>query len=169
MWFHRLFVFLHAKLAQNFDMANNLLKFLSNIYLINYNQNIVIMLNTELLDNLYAGLTKEQQQNLITLLFKNSKQTMNYFKRTKDVGLSKLETLSDFFHMPIDYFRLGNSFSSNNVSGNNNYVGNVSLSNNLLIENDALRKEVESLKTTIDALKETIQSKNELIDTLKRF
>ena len=149
-------------------MANNLLKFLSNIYLINYNQNIVIMLNTELLDNLYAGLTKEQQQNLITLLFKNSKQTMNYFKRTKDVGLSKLETLSDFFHMPIDYFRLGNSFSSNNVSGNNNYVGNVSLSNNLLIENDALRKEVESLKTTIDALKETIQSKNELIDTLKR-
>ena len=168
MWFHRLFVFLHAKLAQNFDMANNLLKFLSNIYLINYNQNIVIMLNTELLDNLYAGLTKEQQQNLITLLFKNSKQTMNYFKRTKDVGLSKLETLSDFFHMPIDYFRLGNSFSSNNVSGNNNYVGNVSLSNNLLIENDALRKEVESLKTTIDALKETIQSKNELIDTLKR-
>ena len=168
MWFHRLFVFLHAKLAQNFDMANNLLKFLSNIYLINYNQNIVIMLNTELLDNLYAGLTKEQQQNLITLLFKNSKQTMNYFKRTKDVGLSKLETLSDFFHMPIDYFRLGNSFSSNNVSGNNNYVGNVSLSNNLLTENDALRKEVESLKTTIDALKETIQSKNELIDTLKR-
>ena len=168
MWFHRLFVFLHAKLAQNFDIANNLLKFLSNIYLINYNQNIVIMLNTELLDNLYAGLTKEQQQNLITLLFKNSKQTMNYFKRTKDVGLSKLETLSDFFHMPIDYFRLGNSFSSNNVSGNNNYVGNVSLSNNLLIENDALRKEVESLKTTIDALKETIQSKNELIDTLKR-
>lgn len=168
MWFHRLFVFLHAKLAQNFDITNNLLKFLSNIYLINYNQNIVIMLNTELLDNLYAGLTKEQQQNLITLLFKNSKQTMNYFKRTKDVGLSKLETLSDFFHMPIDYFRLGNSFSSNNVSGNNNYVGNVSLSNNLLIENDALRKEVESLKTTIDALKETIQSKNELIDTLKR-
>ena len=34
------------------------------------------MLNTELLDNLYAGLTKEQQQNLITLLFKNSKQTI---------------------------------------------------------------------------------------------
>ena len=131
------------------------------------------MLNTELLDNLYAGLTKEQQQNLITLLFKNSKQTMNYFKRTKDVGLSKLETLSDFFHMPIDYFRLGNSFSSNNVSGNNNYVGNVSLSNNLLIENLSLRKELESVKATMEAKDDNlrradalIQSKDEIIKVM---
>ena len=123
------------------------------------------MLNTELLDNLYAGLTKEQQQNLITLLFKNSKQTMNYFKRTKDVGLSKLETLSDFFHMPIDYFRLGNSFSSNNVSGNNNYVGNVSLSNNLLIENQSLRKELENIRATMEAKDETIRTTNALIQS----
>ncbi len=128
------------------------------------------MLNTELLDNLYAGLTKEQQQNLITLLFKNSKQTMNYFKRTKDVGLSKLETLSSFFHMPIDYFILGNSFTSNNVSGNNNYVGNVSLSNNLLIENQSLRKELENAKATMEAKDENlrradavIQSKDDVI------
>ena len=46
------------------------------------------MLNTELVDTLYAGLPKERQQELITLLFKNSKQTMNYFKRTKDISLS---------------------------------------------------------------------------------
>lgn len=132
------------------------------------------MLNTDLLDNLYAGLTKEQQQNLITLLFKNSKQTMNYFKRTKDVGLSKLETLSDFFHMPMDYFRLGNSFSSNNVSGNNNnYVGNVSLSNNLLIENQSLRKELENVRATMEAKDENlrradavIQSKDEIIKVM---
>ena len=73
---------------------------------------------------------------------------MNYFRRTKDISMSKLEILADFFHMPLDYFRMGNSFATNNVSGNNNYVGNVSLSNNLLIENDSLRKEVESLKET---------------------
>lgn len=121
------------------------------------------MLNTDLLDNLYAGLTKEQQQNLITLLFKNSKQTMNYFKRTKDVGLSKLETLSNFFHMPIDYFLLGNSFSANNVSGNNNYVGNVSLSNNLLIENQSLRKELESAKATMEAKDESLRRADETI------
>lgn len=126
------------------------------------------MLNTDLVDNLYATLTKEQQQNLITLLFKNSKQTMNYFKRTKDISMSKLEILADFFHLPLDYFRVGKEFSSNNVSGNNNYVGNISLSNNLLIENDALRKEVENLKATIVAMKETIQTKNELIEALKK-
>lgn len=131
------------------------------------------MLNIELVDNLYAGLPKEQQQNLITLLFKNSKQTMNYFKRTKDISMSKLETLADFFHMPLDYFRAGKEFSSNNVNGNNNYVGNVSLSNNLLIENQSLRKELESVRATLDAKDETIrttaaviQSKDEVIKVM---
>ena len=38
------------------------------------------MLNTELIENLYAGLSKEQQQELLTLLFKRSKQTLSYFK-----------------------------------------------------------------------------------------
>ncbi len=173
MNFLKILVFLHAKLAQNFDIANYSLKILSKIFNLTKIKTSTIMLNTDLLDNLYAGLTKEQQQSLITLLFKNSKQTMNYFKRTKDVGLSKLETLSDFFHMPIDYFRLGNSFSSNNVSGNNNYVGNVSLSNNLLIENQSLRKELENIKATMEAKDDNlrradalIQSKNEIIKVM---
>jgi len=56
------------------------------------------MLNTELVDRMYAELPKERQQELITLLFKNSKQTMNYFKRTKDISLSKLEILADLSH-----------------------------------------------------------------------
>lgn len=85
------------------------------------------MLNIDLIDNLYAGLTKEQQQSLCELLFKKSKQNMNYFRRTKDISLSKSETLADFFHMPLDYLREGSSFRANNVSGNNNTVGNVSV------------------------------------------
>jgi hypothetical protein len=121
------------------------------------------MLNIEMVDNLYASLSKEQQQNLITLLFKNSKQTMNYFRRTKDISLSKLETLADFFHLPLDYFRVGKSFSANNVNGNNNYVGNISLSNNLLIENNSLRKEIENQKATIKALEGTIKAKDEAL------
>jgi len=125
------------------------------------------MLNTEFVDNLYASLPKERQQQLITMLFKNSKQTMNYFKRTKDISLSKLEILADFFHMPLDYFRVESTFSANNVNGNNNYVGNISLSNNLIAENDSLRKEISNLKSIIKAQEETIQSKNDYIDALK--
>lgn len=52
---------------------------------------------------------------------------MNYFRRTKDISLSKSGTLADFFHMPLDYLREGSSFRANNVSGNNNTVGNVSV------------------------------------------
>ena len=125
------------------------------------------MLNTEFVDNLYASLPKERQQQLITMLFKNSKQTMNYFKRTKDISLSKLEILADFFHMPLDYFRVESTFSANNVNGNNNYVGNISLSNNLIAENDSVRKEISNLKSIIKAQEETIQSKNDYIDALK--
>ena len=65
--------------------------------------------------------------------------------------------------MPLDYFRLGNSFATNNVNDNNNYIGNVSLSNNLLIENDSLRKEVESLKETLKAKDEALKAKDDLI------
>ena len=125
------------------------------------------MLSTELVDTLYASLPKERQQELITLLFKNSKQTMNYFKRTKDISLSKLETLADFFHMPLDYFRANSSFSANNIYGSNNNVGNITLSGNLIAENDALRKEVASLKKTIEAMEVTIKTKDEMIDLLK--
>ena len=118
------------------------------------------MLNTDLVDSLYSTLTKEQQKKLISLLFKNSKQTMNYFKRTKDTSMSKLEILADF---------VGKEPASNN-SSNYNYGGNISFSNKLLIENQSLRKELESVKATLEAKDETIrttyaviQSKDEVI------
>ena len=125
------------------------------------------MLNLDLIDNLYAGLTKEQQQDLISLLFKKSKQTMSYFRRTKDISLSKLEVLADFFHMPLDYFRVGSSFRANSVNGNNNNVGNVSVNTNLMIENESLRREISGLRETLKAKEETLNTKNDLIENLK--
>ena len=125
------------------------------------------MLNTELVDRMYAELPKERQQELITLLFKNSKQTMNYFKRTKDISLSKLEILADYFHRPLDYFRSNSSFFAHNVYGSNNNIGNITLSGNLLAENESLRKEIASIKKTIEALEETIKTKDEMIALLK--
>ena len=125
------------------------------------------MLNLDLIDNLYAGLTKEQQQDLISLLFKKSKQTMSYFRRTKDISLSKLEVPADFFHMPLDYFRVGSSFRANNVNGNNNNVGNVSVNTNLMIENESLRREISGLRETLKAKEETLNTKNDLIENLK--
>lgn len=125
------------------------------------------MLNLDLIDNLYAGLTKEQQQELIGLLFKKSKQTMSYFRRTKDISLSKLETLADFFHMPLDYFRVGSTFRANNVAGNNNNVGNVSVNTNLLMENESLRKQLDTLQDVVKAKDDVVAAKDALILALK--
>jgi len=125
------------------------------------------MLNIELINKLYDGLPKERQQELITLLFKKSKQTMGYFKRTKDISLSKLETLADFFGMPLDYFRTNSSLKTNNVTNNNNQAGNVSVNTNLMFEIDALRREIDGLKDTLRAKNETILSQKEFIENLK--
>lgn len=125
------------------------------------------MLDIDLLENLYAGLDNEKKQELISLVFKRSRQTFAYFRRTKDVSLSKLEIIADYFHMPLDYFRVGSSFKANNVAGNNNYVGNVSISTNLLIENQSLKKELEALKETLKAKDESLKTKDMLIEALR--
>ena len=132
------------------------------------------MLNLDLIDNLYAGLSKEQQQSLCELLFKKSKQNMNYFRRTKDISLSKLETLADFFQMPLDYFRVNGSIKTNNVSGNHNHVGNIFVNSNLMKEIENLQVQINEkenlLKTkedTIRAKEEAIKAKDDLIEVLK--
>ena len=125
------------------------------------------MLNIDLIDNLYAGLSKEQKDDLIIRLFKRSKQTMNYFRRTKDISMSKLEILADYFHMPLDYFRIESNFKFNNVNGSNNYVGNVSVGTNLLIENEALRKDNSRLQEMLDAKDKVIEAHDKTIKALE--
>ena len=125
------------------------------------------MLNVDLLENLYAGLDNDKKQELMSLFFKKSRHTFAYFRRTKDVSLSKLEIIADYFHMPLDYFRINSAFKANNVAGNNNYVGNVSISTNLLIENESLKRELEALKETIKAKDESLKTKDLLIETLR--
>ena len=125
------------------------------------------MLNVDLLENLYAGLDNDKKLELMSLVFKKSRQTFAYFRRTKDVSLSKLEIIADYFHMPLDYFRINSAFKANNVAGNNNYVGNVSISTNLLIENESLKRELEALKETIKAKDESLKTKDLLIETLR--
>ena len=125
------------------------------------------MLNVDLLENLYAGLDNDKKQELMSLVFKKSRQTFAYFRRTKDVSLSKLEIIADYFHMPLDYFRVNSAFKANNVAGNNNYVGNVSISTNLLIENESLKRELEALKETIKAKDESLKTKDLLIEALR--
>jgi hypothetical protein len=69
--------------------------------------------------------------------------------------------------MPLDYFRANSSFSANNIYGSNNNVGNITLSGNLIAENDALRREITSLKKTIEAMEVTIKTKDDMIELLK--
>ena len=125
------------------------------------------MLNLELIDRLYAGLNREQQQVLIEQLFKKSKQTMSYFHRTKDISMSKLEILADFFHLPLDLLRLENAATVQGISTNVSSLGKLPISNHLIVENRTLQKEVENLKSALQAKEETIQTQKELINLLR--
>lgn len=121
------------------------------------------MLNVELIENLYNGLDKDQKELLMSQVFKKSKQGITYFRRTNDITLSKLEIIADFFHMPLDYFRLGNSFKTQNVHGNNNQWGNVNINTNLMAENQGLAKQLAAVKETLAKTEEMVKSKEETI------
>ena len=68
------------------------------------------MLNHELLDELYKGLALPRKKELLKLLFGESNQSMAYFRRGKDIMLSKAEIISDFFDIPIDTLRVDNRY-----------------------------------------------------------
>jgi len=115
------------------------------------------MLNLDLIDALYAGLPKNKQQELIGMLFKRSKQTMNYFHRTKDISLSKFEILADYFHMSLDSLRIGGGANiTTEICGNINNT-------NLINENLSLQKENSSLKERIKDLQARIVDKDALV------
>ena len=122
------------------------------------------MLNIELVNNLYESLTPDKKEKLKLLLFKKSRQTMAYFRRTKDISLSKLEIIADFFHMPLDYFRLDSSFDS---EGNNRFHDKVSMGANLIMENDSLRDQIAGLKREMETLKSNLKAKEETNEILK--
>lgn len=147
------------------------------------------MLNIELIDNLFATINKERQQQLLELLFKRSKQNINYFRWTKDISLSKLEILADFFCMPLDFFRKGRSQIANNVYGDNNLVGIICVNTNMVNEIKGLKdkiasqenelkskiSEIKTLKGTLQAKDDTLEAKDEalsakdmLIETLQK-
>lgn len=125
------------------------------------------MLNTALIENLYKGLDSKRKEELRERLFGKSRQSMAYFSRTKDITLSKLEILADFYNMPLDYFRVNGNMKTTNIHGDNNYVGNVSVSNNLLLENRSLQEQIAQLKNEVTTHKETLKRCDDYIATLK--
>lgn len=64
------------------------------------------MLDINYIDYLFAELPIEKKRELLKKLFGEAKQSMNYFKKVKDPGLSKLEILADYHDLPIDSLRL---------------------------------------------------------------
>lgn len=127
------------------------------------------MLNLELVQNLYDGLTAERKEELKKLLFGKSRQTMAYFARRKDISFSKIEILADFYQMPTDFFRSNGSCKSNNVAGNNNCVGNVNVNTTHLLEIESLKKQIDLLQREIQSYKNNMASKDEINLVLKEL
>lgn len=130
------------------------------------------MLNLDLVDGLYEGLTKERQQQLISKLFSKSKQTMAYFHRTKDISMSKLEILADFFHLPMDYFRADADVKLNNFTGGENYFAmgsNICINTNLMKENMSLRNEIKRLEDLVAAKDAAMATQQSALATKDAF
>ena len=127
------------------------------------------MLNVDLIDSLYNSLPSSRQKALLSMLFNRSDQTMEYFRKRKDISFSKLEILADFFHKPLEYFRQDSSFIADDSYYGNNYVGNIYINSdtNLMAENEMLRKKVSSLETAIDEKDKAIKELDEIYSEKK--
>ena len=127
------------------------------------------MLNVDLIDSLYNSLPSSRQKALLFMLFNRSDQTMEYFRKRKDISFSKLEILADFFHKPLEYFRQDSNFMADDSNYGNNYVGNVYINSdtNLMAENEMLRKKVSSLETAIDEKDKAIKELDEIYSEKK--
>ena len=127
------------------------------------------MLNVDLIESLYNSLPSSRQKALLSMLFNRSDQTMEYFRKKKDISFSKLEILADFFHKPLEYFRQDSSFIADDSYYGNNYVGNIYINSdtNLMAENEMLRKKVSSLETAIDEKDKAIKELDEIYSEKK--
>ena len=127
------------------------------------------MLNVDLIESLYNSLPNSRQKALLSMLFNRSDQTMEYFRKRKDISFSKLEILADFFHKPLEYFRQDSSFIADDSYYGNNYVGNIYINSdtNLMAENEMLRKKVSSLETAIDEKDKAIKELDEIYSEKK--
>lgn len=124
------------------------------------------MLNIDLIYRHYDSLTKDKKEELLTKLFKNSRQTMAYFRRTKNVSLSKLEILADAFNKPIDYFRLNNPYDEDEIQ-KGNVQENTTPEVVLESTNEELRKELKKLQEKNDTLTEMLRLKTETCEALQ--
>ena len=102
----------------------------------------------------------------MTKLFKNSRQTMAYFRRTKKVSLSKLEILTDAFNKPIDYFRLNNPYDEDEIL-KGDFQENTKPVEVLDSNNEELRKELKKLQEKNDTLTEMLRLKTETCKALQ--
>ena len=127
------------------------------------------MLNVDLIESLYNSLPNSRQKALLSMLFNRSNQTMEYFRKRKDISFSKLEILADFFNKPLEYFRQDSSFIADDRNYGNNYVGNIYINSdtNLMAENEMLRKKVSSLETAIDEKDKAIKELDEIYSEKK--
>jgi len=127
------------------------------------------MLNIDLVYNLYEGLSSERKEELRDLLFKKSRQTMAYFRRSKDISLSKLEIMADFYQMPLDRFRLNSNLKADTgTPGDHNDPSSLS-SPSLIDECNELKAKVLSLEHELEVLRSNLSSKEETNLVLKEL
>lgn len=130
------------------------------------------MLNIELLENLYKGLTKEKKHELKDKLFGGSNQSLTYFRKNKDTSMSKLETLADFFNLPLDGLRADSDYVYDNrikrIVDPKYIVKDCSSAVEATEEHGANQNslELERLEMQNKVLKDTIAVKEERIEVL---
>ena len=118
-----------------------------------------MLINFDFINTLYKKLSPDSKRTLLRTLFGESKQSMAYFKRTKDTSFSKIVALADFFDVPVDALRSEPRYQYDQTEKKLAYRPHES--NN--ISDNAFDAEKEQLSLRIRFLEDSLALKEEQI------
>lgn len=127
---------------------------------------LCFMINGKRIKELYESLDLERKAELRELVFRNSRQSFNYFDRRKNITFTKVEIIADYFGISMDSLRMKNEEDEIPVAtfGRQKGSSNVEM---LKEQVQNLKTITESQKDLIDSLKEVIKMKDEKIELLQ--
>lgn len=131
-----------------------------------------MILNCDLIEQLFERLPNEQQHALIEELFKKSRQSISYFRRTPNITIAKLDILARHFGMPWDAFRNSNKYFHSISTGDGcHHIASISINDNHAEEVESLTKQLKAEKEKYEQLKkdkeEIIEMQKAMIEMLK--
>lgn len=129
------------------------------------------MLNVDYITKLYKSMSREDKKDFLFKVFGPGRQSMAYFKRTKDTTLSKAELMARLFDIPVDALLTDSPYTYNRQTKSISRFGCTEVESPSESipspASDVCQKKIEELEKEIRYLKEISELKDDKLKLLE--